>query len=327
MALELAQSDPTYEDVASKFFEHFVQIADAMNCLGDDGLWDETYGFYYDQMRSHGEMQRMKIRSIVGVIPLFAVEVLEDEFLESLPGFRKRMDWFLNNRRDLASQISYLEHERDGNKHTHRLLAIPSQERLQRVLRYVLDENEFLSPYGIRSMSRYHVDHPFVLQCGSDEYRVDYVPGESTTNMFGGNSNWRGPIWFPVNYLLIEALERYHHFYGESFKVECPTGSGQWMTLQQVAHEISKRLSKLFLPDAQGQRPCHGDNELFAKDAHWQDMILFHEYFHGDTGRGMGASHQTGWTALVTRLLGAQCAASRQARAVTVPSEIASTAK
>eukprot|EP00456_Euglypha_rotunda_P039025 TRINITY_DN299_c0_g1_i2.p1 TRINITY_DN299_c0_g1~~TRINITY_DN299_c0_g1_i2.p1 ORF type:complete len:653 (+),score=152.17 TRINITY_DN299_c0_g1_i2:17742-19700(+) len=176
MALELAQSDPTYEDVASKFFEHFVQIADAMNCLGDDGLWDETDGFYYDQMRSHGEMQRMKIRSIVGVIPLFAVEVLEDEFLESLPGFRKRMDWFLNNRRDLASQISYLEHERDGNKHTHRLLAIPSQERLQRVLRYVLDENEFLSPYGIRSMSRYHVDHPFVLQCGGDEYRVEYVP-------------------------------------------------------------------------------------------------------------------------------------------------------
>ncbi|MDB5343933.1 MAG: Mannosyl oligosaccharide glucosidase [Schlesneria sp.] len=325
MALELAQGDPTYEDVASKFFEHFVQITDAMNCLGDDGLWDEEDGFYYDQMRTNGQMQRMKIRSIVGVIPLFAVEVLEDDFLQSLPGFRKRMEWFLKHRRDLAQQISYLEHEHDGDKHAHRLLAIPSQERLQRVLRYVLDENEFLSPHGIRSMSRFHADHPFTLNCGSEEYRVDYVPGESNTSMFGGNSNWRGPIWFPVNYLLIEALERYHHFYGDSFKVECPTGSGQLMTLQQVAHELSQRLSTLFLPDGEGQRPCHGGDERFATDTHWRDLVLFYEYFHGDTGRGMGASHQTGWTALVTRLLGAQCSASHQPRTTATPSEVAST--
>lgn len=324
IALELAQTDATYEDVASKFFEHFVQITDAMNCLGDNGLWDEEDGFYYDQLRTNGQTQRMKIRSIVGIIPLFAVEVLEDDFLSSLPGFRKRMDWFLNHRQDLAQQISYLEHERNGNKHTHRLLAIPSQERLRRVLRYVLDENEFLSPHGIRAMSRFHADHPFILHCGREEFRVDYVPGESTTGMFGGNSNWRGPIWFPVNYLLIEALERYHHFYGDKFKVECPTGSGQWKTLQQVAHEISLRLGKLFLPDAKGERPCHGGSEPFANDPHWRDLVLFHEYFHGDTGRGMGASHQTGWTALVTRLLGAQCAASHAARMTATTSEHAS---
>jgi hypothetical protein len=309
IALELAQFDPTYEDVASKFFEHFVHIADAMNCLGGSGLWDEEDGFYYDQLQLDGGSHRLRIRSIVGIIPLFAVEVLDDELMHRLPGFHKRMEWFLNNRRDLARQISYLELEHaDGNKNVHRLLAIPSAERLKRVLRYVLDEREFLSPHGVRAMSRTHADHPYSFWCGGDEHRVEYVPGESTSGMFGGNSNWRGPIWFPVNYLLVEALERYHHFYGDSFQVECPTGSGTWMTLQQVARELGQRLGTLFLPDAAGHRPCHGANERFAADPHWRDLVLFHEYFHGDSGRGLGASHQTGWTALAARLMGGDSA-------------------
>lgn len=311
IALELAQVDPTYEDVASKFFEHFVHIADAMNCLGGSGLWDETDGFYYDQLQANGQTYRMKIRSIVGVIPLFAVEVLEDELLHTLPGFRKRLEWFLTHRKDLASQISYLERKQsNGDTRTRRLLAIPSKERLQRVLRYVLDEREFLSPCGIRGLSRIHADQPFILNCGSEDQRVEYVPGESNSSMFGGNSNWRGPIWFPVNYLLIESLERFHHFYGDTFTVECPTGSGRQMTLQQVAHELSQRLSSLFQADATGRRPCHGDDRLFAEDPNWRDLVLFYEYFHGDNGRGIGASHQTGWTALVTRLIGGQCSAA-----------------
>ncbi len=306
MALELAQGDSTYEDVASKFFEHFVSIADAMNCLGGSGLWDEEDGFYYDQLQADGQSHRLRIRSIVGIIPLFAVEVLEDELLHELPGFRKRMEWFLNHRQDLARQISYLERaSHDGQSHTHRLLAIPSKERLQKVLRYVLDENEFLSPHGVRALSRVHKDRPYSFWVGGEEHRVEYVPAESTSGLFGGNSNWRGPVWFPVNYLLIEALERYHHFYGDDLVVECPTGSGQLMTLQQVAQEISRRLSALFLPDANGRRPCHGDDERFATDPNWRDLVLFYEYFHGDNGRGVGASHQTGWTALVTRLLAA----------------------
>lgn len=309
IALELAQSDPSYEDVASKFFEHFVAITDAMNCLGGTGLWDESDGFYYDQLQVDGQAHRLRIRSIVGIIPLFAVEILEDEVLNELPGFRKRMDWFLNHRQDLARQISYLEREQDdGIAHSHRLLAIPSRGRLERVLRYLLDESEFLSPHGIRALSRVHAEKPYSFWVGGEEHRVEYVPAESNTGLFGGNSNWRGPIWFPVNYLLIEALERYHHFYGESFQVECPTGSGTKMTLQQVAQELSLRLSSLFLPQQNGHRPCHGANERFADDPHWRDLVLFHEYFHGDNGRGVGASHQTGWTALVTRLLGSQCA-------------------
>ena len=305
MALELAHQDPTYEDIASKFFEHFVAITDAMNCLGGSGLWDEEDGFYYDQFFSEGQTHRLKIRSIVGIIPLFAVEVLEEELLNERPGFRKRMEWFLNHRQDLARQISYMEKTSDdGRVSSRRMLAIPSRERLQRVLKYVLDEAEFLSPYGVRAMSRIHADQPYVCHFGGQEHRIEYTPAESTTNMFGGNSNWRGPIWFPVNYLLIEALERYHYYYGDTFKIECPTGSGIWMTLDQVAGEICRRLSALFLPRFDGQRPCHGKDFRYADDPHWKDLVLFYEYFHGDTGRGVGASHQTGWTALVTRLLG-----------------------
>ncbi len=303
MALELAQYDSTYEDIASKFFEHFIHIADAMNKLGGCGLWDEADGFYYDQIRTNNGSTPLRIRSMVGLIPLFAVEVLEDDVIERLPGFRKRMEWFLKHRPDLGRHIAYMQTKQNGRDHGHRLLAIPCQARLERVLRYLLDENEFLSPHGVRAVSRYYMNHPYVFWAGGQEHRVEYVPGEANTDMFGGNSNWRGPIWFPVNYLLIEALERYHHFFGDEFQVECPTGSGQMMNLKQVADEISRRLVSLFLPDATGRRPCHGDDRRYAEDPHWRDLVLFYEYFHGDTGRGVGASHQTGWTTLVAPLL------------------------
>ena len=305
MALELSLEEPVYEDLASKFFEHFVAIAEAMNTLGGTGLWDEQDGFYYDQIRVGESLSPLRVRSYVGLLPLIAVEVMEGALIDRLPGFKKRMHWFLENRRDLKDQISYMETAETGEDQAilHRLLAIPSRERLRRVLRYVLDENEFLSPYGIRSLSKFHKDHPYVFDARGEQYRVEYVPGESNIPLFGGNSNWRGPVWFPINYLLIEALERYHHFYGDSFQVECPTGSGRMMNLGQVARQIALRLSRLFMPDTEGRRPCHGDVPLYAKDPHWKDLVLFYEHFHGDTGRGLGASHQTGWTALMTRLV------------------------
>jgi hypothetical protein len=302
MALELARLNPAYEDVASKFLEHFVAIADAMNTFGGTGLWDEQDGFYHDRLHTDGTVISTRIRSMVGLIPLFAVEVLQDEVMERLPGFCKRLHWFLENRQDLARHISYLE-PAGGSGRGRRLLAIPSRARLERVLRYLLDEDEFLSPHGIRSVSRYHKDHPHVCWTQGQENRLVYVPGDSDSGMFGGNSNWRGPIWFPVNYLLIEALERYHHFYGDALRVECPTGSGHWMNLAEVACELAARLTRIFLPGAEGYRPCHGSERRYASDPHWQDLILFYEYFHGDNGRGLGASHQTGWTALVARLL------------------------
>jgi len=306
IALELAREDPSYEDVASKFFEHFVAISDAMNAQGGSGLWDERDGFYYDQLLIDGRggtphIEPMRIRSMVGIIPLFAAEVLDDALLASLPGFRKRMQWFLDNRPELARQISY---KRGDARHGgHRLLAIPSRERLTRVLRTVLDERELLSEWGVRSLSRAHRDAPFTLHADGQTFEVRYVPGESDTGMFGGNSNWRGPVWMPVNYLLIEALERYHHFYGDDFRIECPTGSGVFRTLAEVARELERRLTRIFLRDTEGRRPCHGEDARFADDPHWRDLVLFHEYFHGDTGRGLGASHQTGWTALVASCL------------------------
>lgn len=302
MALELARDNPATEDVASKFFEHFVAIADAMNTLGGTGLWDEQDGFYYDRLHEDGHEMPTRIRSMVGLIPLVAVEVLEDDVIDRLPGFRKRLHWFLDNRQDLAQHIAYMQ-SAGACAYGRRLLAIPSRQRLERVLRYLLDENEFLSPYGIRSLSRFHKDHPHSCPAGGQDNRVAYVPGDSDSGMFGGNSNWRGPVWFPVNYLLIEALERYHHFYGDSLRVECPTRSGRWMNLAEVAQELADRLKRLFLRDAQGRRPCHGTEARFAADPHWKDLVLFYEYFHGDNGCGLGASHQTGWTALVTRLL------------------------
>ncbi len=303
MALELAEFQPEYEDIASKFFEHFVSIVDAMNELGGSGLWHEEDGFYYDQyLPPDGPPQPLRVRSMVGIIPLFAVEFIDEARLDHLPGFAKRTRWFLKNRPDLAKQISYFN--ADGCEHGQHLLAIPSRQRLARVLRYVFDEAEFLSPYGIRSLSKAHAEHPFVMETGHETHSVGYVPGESDSFMFGGNSNWRGPIWFPLNYLLIEALERYHHFYGDAFTMEFPTGSGHQLTLQAIADNLAQRLNQLFLPDPQtGQRPTHGADPRYASDPHWKDLVLFYEYFHGETGAGLGASHQTGWTALTTRLL------------------------
>jgi hypothetical protein len=301
MALELAETDPSYEDIASKFFEHFISIAEAMNTLGGTGLWHEEDGFYYDQLLIDGQSQPMRVRSLVGVIPLFAVEFIDERRLDKLPGFAKRTRWFLKYRAALAGDIAYLA--QDGQDPSRRLLAIPSRERLERVLKYVLDEREFLSPYGIRSLSKTYADHPYVLSAAGEQHQVGYEPGESQTYLFGGNSNWRGPVWFPLNYLLIEALERYHHFYGDTFTVEFPTGSGRRYTLQQVARELSRRLVSLFLPNAAGRRPALGMEARFVNDPYWKDCLWFHEYFHGDTGQGLGANHQTGWTALVTRLV------------------------
>jgi mannosylglycerate hydrolase MGH1-like protein len=305
MALELAREEVCYEDMASKFFEHFVAIADAMNTLGGTGLWDEQDGFYYDRLHADGVDMPLRVRSLVGLVPLFAVEILEDEVIQRLPGFKKRLDWFLENRKDLARHISCMQTRDDdeGDVHRHRLLAIPSRERLVRVVRYMLDESEFLAPGGIRSLSRYHRENPYVLRVGGQEHRVEYAPAESTTGLFGGNSNWRGPVWFPMNYLVVEALERYHHFYGDTLRVECPTGSGRLLTLKEVAEEISSRLGRIFLPDEQGQRPVHGPDRRFADDPHWRDLVLFYEYFSGDSSRGVGASHQTGWTALAARFI------------------------
>jgi hypothetical protein len=303
MALELASEDPAYEDVASKFFEHFIAIADAINNLGGTGLWADDDGFYYDQLHVDGEDRALRVRSLVGVIPLIAAEVLDESKFERLNGFRKRMNWLLNNRTDLARNIASMEPRTSADNYLQRLLAIPTRERLQRVLRYVLDEGEFLSPHGIRSVSRVHHDHPYEISVKGMVHRVDYVPAEGNTGLFGGNSNWRGPIWFPINYLVLEALERYHHFYGDDLKVECPVGSGRLLNLQEVAHELEERLASTFLADPAGHRPCHGGEERYASDPHWKDLILFHEYFHGDNGRGLGASHQTGWTSLVLRCI------------------------
>jgi hypothetical protein len=299
MAIELAIHDSTYEDIASKFFEHFVSIADAMNRLGGTGLWDPEDGFYYDQLHLNDRAIRLRSRSLVGIVPLFAVLSLNEDIFRKLPEFAKRTAWFLENRPDLAQQVSYL-HTREGQ--VRKLLAIPCRSRLERVLRYVFDESEFLSPFGIRSLSRFHLDHPFRMKVNGDTHEVAYVPGESDSWMFGGNSNWRGPVWFPMNFLLIETLEQYHYYYGDDFKVEVPTGSGQWMTLAEASREIARRLLLIFLPGGDGRRPCHGEDTDYANDPHWKDLLLFHEYFHADTGRGLGASHQTGWTALVANI-------------------------
>jgi len=303
MALKLSEDNPATEDMASKFFEHFVAIADAINTHGGTGLWDEEDGFYYDQLHVDGRTMPLKVRSLVGLIPLLAVEVLEDEAIHKLPGFTKRLKWFLEHRKDLADHITYMETEGGHDVHGHRLLAIPSRGRLERVLKYMLAENEFLSPHGIRSVSKIHGTQPYIFRVNGEEHRVGYTPAESDTGLFGGNSNWRGPIWFPINFLLVEALERYHHFYGNTLKVECPTGSGRLMNLKQVADELSRRLASIFLPDARGRRPVHGQDRRYADDPHWQELVLFYEYFHGDDGRGLGASHQTGWTALATRCI------------------------
>ncbi|HVZ79917.1 MAG TPA: glucosidase [bacterium] len=301
MALELSLEDPATEDMATKFFEHFLSIVQAINSLGGTGLWDEADGFYYDQLHDQGDCIPLKVRSVVGLIPLIAVEILKEEELENLPEFHKRMKWFLHHRPEEAQAILRRDAGQVGKGCY--LLSVASKEKLVRVLKYVLDENEFLSPYGIRALSKFHRDHPFKLRLDGQENQVDYEPAESRTWLFGGNSNWRGPVWMPINFLLVEALERYHHFYGDEVKVECPTGSGKWMDLGEVADFLSKRIAALFLPDAEGNRPCHGGDPRYAQDPAWKDYALFYEYFHGDNGKGLGASHQTGWTALVAKLM------------------------
>lgn len=302
IALELAKTDKAYEDVASKFWEHFVHIADAMNNIGPENteLWDERDGFYYDVLHANDQHTPIRIRSMVGLIPLFAVETLDSDLLNELPDFKKRMEWFIDNRPDLTDNIACMRTKGMGER---RLMAIVFQARLQSVLKYMLDENEFLSPYGIRAISRYHKDNPYIIHVNGNEYRVDYEPAESSTGLFGGNSNWRGPIWMPVNYLLIESLQKFHHYFGDNFKVEFPTGSGNMLNLWDVSAELSRRLSHIFLKDEQGKRPFNGSVEKFQTDPHFRDYALFYEYFHGDNGRGVGASHQTGWTGLVAKLL------------------------
>jgi len=303
IALELAKEDPAYEDVASKFFEHFVYIARAMNDFGSGGrsLWDDADGFYYDVLKlPNGEEHFLKIRSMVGLIPLFAVVTLEPEIVDCLPGFKRRMQWFIDNHPDVPEHIEMTQRSARGVR---RLLSLVNRKQLKRVLSRMLDETEFLSPYGVRALSRYHKDHPYEVHVNGNANRVDYEPAESTTGVFGGNSNWRGPIWFPVNYLLVESLQKFHHYYGEDFKVECPTHSPGECDLWQVAGEISRRLIHIFLRDKNGKRAAAGGIELFRSDPHWKDLILFHEYFHGDNGAGLGASHQTGWTGLVAKLI------------------------
>ena len=303
IALELAHDDPAYEDVASKFWEHFLYIAAAMNTVGKNaaGMWSEADGFFYDILHMTNDAYvPMRVRSMVGLIPLFAVETLEHRIVDALPGFKRRLEWFIQNRPDLTKNVACMKTEGEGKR---RLLSTVNANQLRRILGFMLDESEFLSPYGIRALSRHHKDNPYVLPVNGYEYRVSYEPGESATGVFGGNSNWRGPIWFPVNFLLIESLQKLHHYYGPQFTVECPTGSGVYMTLWDVAADLSRRLARIFLKSPEGKRPVNGANSIYAEDPHWRDLILFHECFHGDDGSGAGASHQTGWTALVAKLL------------------------
>ncbi|HEY2393190.1 MAG TPA: glucosidase [Candidatus Angelobacter sp.] len=303
IALELAATDATYQDVASKFWEHFIYIARAMTNLGNGGLclWDENEGFFYDVLHlPDGSRMPLRVRSMVGLIPLFAVQIMEPDLLESMSDFKLRLEWFVENRKDLTANMACMETE--GHKQR-RLFSIVDRGQLQRILGVMLDENEFFSPHGIRALSRYHKAHPYMLDVAGVNHQVDYEPAESTTVLFGGNSNWRGPVWFPVNYLLIQALRRFHAYFHESFRVECPAHSGKMMNLDEVADELSRRLISTFQRDAQGRRPVFGANEKFQSDPHWRDYLPFHEYFHGDTGAGVGASHQTGWTALVVKMI------------------------
>ncbi len=303
IALELAQHNPVYEDVATKFFEHFLHIAEAMNNVGEAGigLWDETDEFFYDVLHlPDGGMVPLKVRSMVGLIPLFAVETLEPELLDKVPEFKRRLKWFLKYRPDLASLVSHWNEEGRGHR---RLLSLLRGHRMKRLLTRMLDETEFLSDYGIRAISKHHDRHPYVFNVNGMDLSVRYLPAESDSGLFGGNSNWRGPIWFPVNYLLIESLQKFHHYYGDDFKIECPTGSGKFVSIDDAAREIAARLTRIFLKDEHGKRPVFSHHPRLQHDEHFRDHVLFYEYFHGDTGRGVGAAHQTGWTGLVAKLL------------------------
>ncbi len=303
IALELARENRAYEDVATKFFEHFLYIAEALNNIGGEGisLWDEEDQFFYDVLHTPDDSHvPLKVRSLVGFIPLLAVETIEPDLLDMLPEFKARLEWFLEHRPQLASLVSRWH---EPGMEERRLLALVRGHRMKRLLKRMLDPQEFLGDYGIRGISKYHAEHPYAYYVNGAVFSVQYDPGESSSGLFGGNSNWRGPIWFPINYLLIETLQKFHHYYGDDFLVECPTGSGQKLTLWEIADQLSCRLTHIFLRDQHGRRPVFGSNETFQTDPYWRDYPLFYEYFHGDTGRGVGAGHQTGWTALVAKLL------------------------
>ncbi|MFN8143222.1 MAG: glucosidase, partial [Bacteroidia bacterium] len=303
IALELAKTNPVYEDMATKFFEHFLLIAGAMNNVAEEGisLWDDEDEFFYDVLHTSGNDRiRMKVRSMVGLIPLFAVEILDTELLEAMPEFSKKLNWFLEYRPDLAQLVSRWNVKGKGENH---LLSLLRGHRMKKLLKRMLDETEFLSDYGIRALSRYHAENPYVFNVQGNEFKVTYSPAESDSGVFGGNSNWRGPIWFPVNFLIIESLKKFHKYYGNDFKVEVPTGSGNYCTLYEAAQILAERLSGIFLKDTNGKRAVYGYNEKIQTDPHFKDYILFHEYFHGDNGRGIGASHQTGWTGLIANLI------------------------
>jgi hypothetical protein len=308
IALELSKYDRTYEDMAIKFFEHFVSIAHAMNNYlnAADDLFDEKDGFYYDMLDRPSadgaghERMFLRVRSMVGLIPLLAVDTMDDMSCESLTELKKSISWLISHRPDLVANVADTSMPGMNNR---RLLSVVDPERLRTILAKMLDEDEFLSAHGLRALSRYHKDNPFVMNVHGVEYRVDYEPAESTTGLFGGNSNWRGPVWFPLNYLLIEALQRFDYYLGPEFKVPFPTGSDNMLNLGEVAAELSRRLTRTFLKDADGRRPCYGATEKFQKDPHWSELLTFSEYFHGDNGAGLGASHQTGWTGLVAKLI------------------------
>jgi hypothetical protein len=310
ISLELAQHNKVYEDIATKFFEHFLSIAGAINGVSDHhgtmpeeglALWDDEDEFYYDELcLPDGKKTLLKVRSMVGLVPLFAVETLEPELLKCLPNFTARMEWFLSHRPDLANLVSRWQKHGVGKRH---LLSLLRGHRMKCLLRRALDESEFLSDYGIRALSKVHADKPFRLECGGVVNEVSYWPGESEGGLFGGNSNWRGPVWLPMNFLLIESLQKFHHYYGDEFKIECPVGSGKLLNLEEAADEISARLTRLFLNDKTGQRPALKNYPKLTVDPHFRNYVLFHEYFHGDTGHGLGAAHQTGWTGLVAKLI------------------------
>jgi len=302
IALELASNDMAYEDVASKFFEHFMYISNAMNARGADGveLWDEVDGLYYDVLRhGDGTCERLKVRSVVGLISLFAVTVLEPSVVEKFPGFRRRMEWFLENRPDLTANVASMQHPGQADRI---LLTVVRKERLERVLQTFLKPSEFLSDHGLRGVSKYHCEHPYAINLGGHTFQIDYEPGESTNGEFGGNSNWRGPIWFPLNYLMIESLQKYDYYYGDSFKANMPAPDGPEMSLCDVASELERRLLGLFVPGPTG-RPVNGGNATFDNDPYWKDLITFNEYFHGETGKGLGATHQTGWTGVIAKVI------------------------
>jgi hypothetical protein len=312
IAVELALHEPLYQEFVEKFFHHTLAIAGAMDRVGErkDEMWDEEDGFFYDVLRfPDGSATRLKVRSIVGLLPLAASAIFEEDILARLPQFRERVRPFIERHPELVANAHLPSTPGVGNR---RMLSIVDEKKLRRILSRMLDESEFFGPHGIRALSRYHLDHPYVFNHGGQEFRVAYVPGDSDTGMFGGNSNWRGPVWMPINFLLYTALLRLYAYYGEDFKVECPTGSGQLMTLMEVAKELGERLVRTFLQDSSGRRPVNGSVHKFKDDPHWKDLVLFFEYFHGDTGAGIGASHQTGWTGCIARIIQGNAVISKE---------------